>query len=251
MKKIVLIFLLPIIILLLVWQLASVRIASVLILPPPILVFSRLLKLIQETIFWEHIFHTMFRTIVSFFYSLVISIVLGIIIGFSKTCSLLLKFPLSIIKATPVVSFILLALFWFTTSEVPIFVSVLMTLPIITAAIAHGISTIDKNLIQMAEVYAFSKMQRWRHLYIPSVFPSFASGSLSAFGLSWKVVVAAEVISLPKRALGTALQTAKVHIETADVFAISLLIIALSFLFEIALSRFFRLAMKWRENNED
>jgi NitT/TauT family transport system permease protein len=57
------------------------------------------------------------------------------------------------------------------------------------------------------------------------------------------------VISLPKRAIGTSLQTAKVHIETADVFAISLLIIALSFVLELLLSALFKNCMKWREKD--
>jgi len=45
------------------------------------------------------------------------------------------------------------------------------------------------------------------------------------------------------------LQTAKVHIETADVFAISLLIIALSFVLELLLSALFKNCMKWREKD--
>jgi NitT/TauT family transport system permease protein len=249
MKKILFVFFVPTAILLCVWYLASIHIASSLILPSPLFVFTRFLLLIKENLFWEHVFYTILRTILSFLYSLVISIILGIAIGFSKSFSLLLKMPLSVIKATPVVSFILLALFWFTTSQVPIFVSVLMTLPIITSSVALGIANIDIKLRQMARVYGLTKKQKILHIYLPSVFPSFASGALSAFGLSWKVVVAAEVISLPKRAIGTSLQTAKVHIETADVFAISILIIALSFVLELLLSALFKNCMKWREKD--
>lgn len=250
LKKISLLLIIPVFTIFLLWQFAALKINSSLILPSPKQVFISFFDLIQKAFFWEQVGFTLFRSILSFFYSLCISIVLGIAIGFSKNISLLLQFPLSIIKATPVVSFILLALFWFSTSQVPVFVSVLMTIPIITSSLAHGISTIDKNLIEMAKIYNFTFKQRWISIYIPSIFPSFASGSLSAFGLTWKVIVASEVISLPKRALGTALQTAKVHIETADVFAISIVIIALSFVFELFLSFLFSIPMKWRTKNE-
>ena len=64
------------------------------------------------------------------------------------------------------------------------------------------------------------------------MLPYFFSGALSAFGLSWKVVVAAEILCLPKSAIGSALQTAKVHIETTDVFAITMSIIIISFVLE-------------------
>lgn len=247
MKKILFVFLLPLIGLLFLWQILAIYVGSILILPPPILVFSRLSSLICEPLFWEHVFYTMLRTIIAFVYSLSISIVLGFGIGFNKNIASLMQLPLSIIKATPVVSFILLALFWFTTSQVPVFVSVLMTLPIITSSLALGIKNIDQKLLQMSQVYTFTKKQKWRYIYLPSIMPSFASGALSAFGLSWKVIVASEVISVPKRALGTALQTAKVHIETADVFAISIVIIALSFALELLLSFIFTKNMKWRE----
>ena len=45
-------------------------------------------------------------------------------------------------------------------------------------------------------------------------------------------IAAGEVLSLPARASGTLLYTAKVHIETADVFAITLVLIGLCFIVE-------------------
>ena len=107
-----------------------------------------------------------------------------------------------------------------------------MTLPIMTTAIIQGFNNIDVELLEMAKAYNFSKKQFVFDLYIPSMLPYFFSGALSAFGLSWKVVVAAEILCLPKSAIGSALQTAKVHIETTDVFAITMSIIIISFVLE-------------------
>ena len=72
------------------------------------------------------------------------------------------------------------------------------------------------------------------------MLPYFFSGGLSAFGLSWKVVVAAEILCLPKQAVGSALQTAKVHIETVDVFAITMSIILISFALETVAAVFIK-----------
>ncbi len=105
-----------------------------------------------------------------------------------------------------------------------------------SGAIAQGVKQIDKKLVDMANVYQFSKKQKITHIIFPQVLPYFFSGCVTAFALSWKVVVASEVLSLPKTGIGTALQMSKMHIETADVFAYTIATILVSFLFEKSLS---------------
>lgn len=64
------------------------------------------------------------------------------------------------------------------------------------------------------------------------VLPYFLSGIKSAFGLTWKVVVAGEIISLPKKAIGTVLSQAQVHLETQKVISYTILIVFFSFIIE-------------------
>ncbi len=229
-------FLLPLTVILVLWTVQSTSINSPLVLPSPRLVFVSFTDLIQTQSFWQNLIATTARTLYSFLISLVLSIFLGIATGFSKKAEKILSFPMSIIKTAPVVSFILLAIFWFSTNTVNVFIGVLMTLPVMTGAIASGIQNIDKKLIDMANVYQFSKKQKIFHIYTPQIMPYFFSGCITAFALSWKVVVASEVLSLPKRGIGTALQMSKTHIETADVFAYTIATIFVSFLLEKLLS---------------
>ncbi len=236
MRKVLLTAVIPVLCIWLVWEIAAIVVSSPLILPSPLEVAGSFSRLASTSLFWTHIFHTLIRTFLAFGISLAVSLVLGSLSGLSSSADALLKLPMSIIKATPVVSFILLALFWFTSSQVPIFVSVLMTLPVLTSSVSLGIKKTDPKLLEMAHAYGLSTQKIITNIYFPSIIPSFASGSLAAFGLSWKVVVAAEVISLPRYASGSALQTAKVHLETADVFSISICVIVISFLCEILFS---------------
>ncbi len=223
---------LPSICLLLLWSLGAFLVDSSLILPNVLEVFETLGKLLHTPIFYEHLLATTIRSLSAFVQSLFISILLGTLCGISSFAEDFFSFPMAIIKSAPVVSFILLALFWFTTDEVPVFVSILMTMPVLTSAVTSGIHSVDRKLLDMAQVYQFSLYKKIRYVYIPSVLPFFFAGSISAFGLSWKVVVAAEVLSLPKRAVGTALQTGKVHLETGEVFAVSIAVIVLSYVLE-------------------
>ena len=221
---------------LVVWQILAMVINSPLILPLPKETLEALLQDIGKPLFWQHVGATACRSMVAFGISVVVGTLLGAAAGASDSVHNLLDFPLAMMRATPVVSFILLALFWFGSSLVPIFVAMVMSLPVMISAVETGIKNTNKDLIACCRVYGFSTGKMLRHLYFPSCKPYFFSGSLAAFGLSWKVVAAAEVISLPHRSAGTLLQNAKVHLETAQVFAITLVLVILSFVLESLLS---------------
>ena len=217
---------------LVVWQILAMVINSPLILPLPKETLKALLQDIGKPLFWQHVGATACRSLVAFGISVVVGTLLGAAAGASDSVHNFLDFPLAMMRATPVVSFILLALFWFGSSLVPIFVAMVMSLPVMISAVETGIKNTNKDLIACCRVYGFSTGKMLRHLYFPSCKPYFFSGSLAAFGLSWKVVAAAEVISLPHRSAGTLLQNAKVHLETAQVFAITLVLVILSFVLE-------------------
>lgn len=235
---------LPAAVLVFIWQVQSLRLGLPLVLPSPAEVLRRIAALIPDVRFWQHAGATALRSFYSFFISLVLSIVLGTMAGLFPRFRGFIGFPMGIIKASPVVSFILLAVFWFSTDTVPVFIGLLMTLPIMSGACASGILETDTKILAMARIYGFSLVQKIRYIYVPSVKPYFLSGALTAFSLSWKVVAAAEVICLPKKGIGTALQTAKTHIETAEVFAYTIAIIVLSYICERALGLLFAIRKK-------
>lgn len=214
------------------WQLLAMAINSSLILPLPREALEVLVQDMGKPLFWQHVGATACRSLAAFGISVVVGALLGVAAGASEGIHNLLDFPLAMMRATPVVSFILLALFWFGSSLVPIFVAIVMSLPVMISAVEAGIKNTNKDLIACCRVYGFSTGKMLCHLYFPSCKPYFFSGSLAAFGLSWKVVAAAEVISLPHRSAGTLLQSAKVHLETAQVFAITLMLVILSFVLE-------------------
>lgn len=226
------IIILPLCVIIIFWKILSIKIDSELVLPAPGLVFKRFFVLLTESSFRKVLFATILRSLFAFFLSLVFSLSIGLLSCINRGIENFFKLPLAFIKATPVVSLILLTLFWFKSNTVPVFIGILMTLPITTTAIIQGFKNVDTELLEMCQAYNFSKKQIIKNLYVQSMMPYFFSGALSAFGLSWKVVVAAEILCLPKNAIGSALQTAKVHLETVDVFAITMSIIIISFVLE-------------------
>lgn len=219
-----------------IWELLAKIINAPLILPTVGDVFIKVKEFIKTESFWKNFIYTFSRIIITFVISMFLGTVIGFLCGVSETIKYFFDFPISFIRSTPVVAIILVALFWFNSSSIPIFVGVLMCLPIVVTEITKGFSSFDKNLMFMADVYKLSIYQKIKFIKIPALIPFFLNSAVSSFGLSWKVVVAGEVLSIPKYGFGSLMQISQVHLETSSVIAITLILVFFSFLLEKAFS---------------
>ena len=89
----------------------------------------------------------------------------------------------------------------------------------------------------MAASRGFTGFKAFWYIRLPSAAPALISGAQSAFGLSWKVVAAGEVLSIPHNSAGSLMQQAQVHLETSDVLAITLALVLVSWLCESAFTK--------------
>ncbi|AKN31104.1 ABC transporter permease [Clostridium carboxidivorans P7] len=217
----------------LIWELCSLFINNSLLLPSPLEVIEVLVQLVKKIYFWECAFNSVLRVIAGVSLSIGIGIFIGIIAAVNKFIEELLEPLIVCIKATPVMSIIILALVWFKASNVVIFTSVLTCFPIIYTNVLEGIKAVDKNLIEMASVYKVKNKYIIKDIYLPYIKHYIVSGVLMCLGMGWKVSVASEVLSIPKYSIGLNLLNAKSTLETAELFAWTIVIVALSFIFEI------------------
>ena len=225
-------YLLSFILFILGWQLLATAVAAPLILPGPLTVVYRLISLCGTAHFYRHIGATMGRVFLACAITFAAGSILGLACGRSKVMRQLLSVLLTAVRSVPVVSFILITLFWLGSSAVPVFVAVVMTLPVMMTAVCTGCSAAPRQLLDAAASYRLTAGQVFRHLTLPSLLPFVRDGSISSFGMIWKVVAAGEVLALPKLGSGQLLYTAQVHLESADLLAVTLAIVLLSFLFE-------------------
>jgi len=231
-KKHLLPTLLSFLCLLAVWGILAHCMHAPLILPTPAATARALAAYARRTDFWLAAGATLLRSIVAFCIATLLGTAVGALCGSSPWLRAFFAFPVELVRAAPVVSFILIAVFWFTSGTVPIFVSVLAAFPIMTAAVTEGFSRKDEKLLEMAQVYRFTKRQQFRWITLPALIPPFCTGAVSAFGLTWKATIAGEVLCLPQTGTGMLMQTAQMHLETADVAAIMLVTAGLSFALE-------------------
>lgn len=217
-----------------IWECLSRAIGSSLILPSAVDVFRDSALLFLERAFLGDVAATFARGIIAFAASFFLSVLLGALSGTRPLFSAALAPWMSVIKSTPVVSFILITILWFGSDIMPIFVAVLMTLPVMTEACAQGARACDQKLLEMARVYGMGRRRVFFGIRVPSAMPYVLAGSGASLGLTWKVVVAGEILGFPTSGLGSAMQTAKVHLEITRVFSLTLVAIALSAATEIS-----------------
>ena len=135
-------------------------------------------------------------------------------------------------KTVPAASFIILALVWLDARTLPLFISGLMVFPPVYLNVLEGLRQRDPRLQEMARLFRVPFLRRLLGLDLPQVLPYFRASASLALGLCWKAGAAAEVIGLPPGTIGERLYMAKVYLQTPDLFAWTIVIVALSVLFE-------------------
>lgn len=225
---------------LLVWQAAAAAVHQELLIPAPLSVARTLGTLAATPVFWQTTLRTLLRIFAGFVIGAAAGSGLAVLTSASPAADLLLSPVIRMVRATPVVSFIILILLWLQTDIVPAFIAVMMVIPVLWESVGRGIRETDPELLEMARVFRFGKLKILREVYIPSILPYFAAGCLTALGLAWKSGVAAEVLCVPRRAIGTQVYYSKVYLETPSLFAWTLVIIVLSMLLEWLLSALLR-----------
>ena len=223
------------------WEILSLIINREIYLPSPHATFSALLALLAEKESYITIFYSTYRTLTGFLISCVFGIILGYICAINKFFYNLLYPLVGVIRTIPVMSIIIIAIFWFRDSNVPIFVAFLMCFPIIWTNTVTGIDSTDVKLLQMCGIYKISKVRVIKSVYFYSALPYIKAAMISALGIGWKVTSAAEVLSLPKYSIGGFLYDSKVYLEIPSLFAWTIIIVLLSFIFESLLKALFNL----------
>ena len=137
----------------LVWQLASMWLKQEILLASPVSVIRRLGQLIVTADFWRSIGFSFGRIVLGFTLALVLGTLLAALsYGFSAV-EILMDPLITVIKATPVASFIILCLIWIPSRNLSVFISFLMVFPVVYTNLLEGLRQTDKQLLEMADSF--------------------------------------------------------------------------------------------------
>ena len=217
------------------WMLVAALVAQPLILPGPGAVVVALLRLVCDTGTWAILAGSGARILGGLALAAVCGGVLAGVSSRSRAFARLVAPALSFVKATPVACVVVLLLIWLGSARVSIAAVFLMALPGVYFSLAEGLAQVDRPLEQMFRMHG---VRGWRlfcaHTW-REVLPFVLSCARAVIGMGWKAGVAAELIGMAVGTVGERIYQAKLLIETADLLAWTVLVVAASWACERAL----------------
>ena len=210
------------------WMLVAALVAQPLILPGPGAVALALLRLVCDGGTWAILAGSGARILGGLALAAVCGGVLAGVSARSRAFARLVAPALSFVKATPVACVVVLLLIWLGSARVGIAAVFLMALPGVYFSLAEGLAQVNKPLEQMLRLHG---VRGWRlfcaHTW-REVLPFVLSCARAVIGMGWKAGVAAELIGMAVGTVGERIYQAKLLIETADLLAWTVLVVAAS-----------------------
>lgn len=228
------------------WEVAALRIGSEQIMPGPWATLLATIRLFAEKDFLLVVGNTLLRGLIGFAIALVLGVGLGIWAGVNEKFEAFLRPWIVVMRSIPVVAFILLALIWFKSGSVPVFIGILTMFPMICTNVIEGIRNVDGKLIEMARFYHVSESRIIKEVYVPAIAPFVVSGISSAFGIGWRAIVIGEVLSQPEFGIGSRMHAAQSFLNVDVLIAWTLIAILISFLFEKLIRWGEKNLIKWK-----
>lgn len=217
---------------LVVWQLLSLFSGTKFLLPPPRDVFVRFCQLFSEKEGWLAVIQSGERILQGVFLSATVALILAFVAWRVKVMQRLIAPFVLLMKTVPIVSFILIALFFLGNQVLTLFICGLVVFPMIYESVLAALSGVDCELLEMAHVFCLKKRDTFRFIIVPACRDPFLAAMSVALGMAWKAGVASEVLSLAKPSIGWHLHDSRLYLDMEGLFAWTLAVILLSFISE-------------------
>lgn len=215
-----------------VWQILAMGVDNVLLVVTPLQALRALFIQAGQAEFWRSAFGSLWRIALGFLLGAVLALFLAAVSYRYKITEEVLRPFMVFCKAVPVAVFAVLILIWWGSSMLAVAICFLVVFPNIYLNTLEGLKSADRGLLEMAEVFRLPYGTRFFYIYRPALKPFLLSAFQLSLGMGWKSGVAAEVIGTPDHSIGGALYLAKIYLDTADLFAWTVVIVVLSVLFE-------------------
>jgi NitT/TauT family transport system permease protein len=182
--------------------------------------------------------------------ALIVSFVLGVTLAMamyrSESLDNYLHPMIRILMAVPVVSWILFAVLWFPGVEFRIgFVLVVVCGPVFLVDSLDAMRGVPRELRSMMQSFRPTTLQYFRKLILPAIVPTLFTSWKVNISLAIRVVTIAELVGAVT-GIGHQLSVAEELFSVSDVFAWTVILVALLFLLEGLVARVEARMLRWR-----
>ncbi len=184
-----------------------------LVLPSPGQTFITLWGILQDLGMQVDIRITLSRAVSGFLISAALGTSAGLLAGSFMTAAMVLM-------GMPPIAWIVLAMMWFGMGgETVIFTVVVASFPMVFVGALQGTITLEGDLKTMGDSFHAPWRVKFTDIYFPHLFSYVFPAWIAALGMSWKIVVMAELLATSD-GIGAALAVARTQLDTATALAL-------------------------------
>lgn len=203
------------------------------IFPSPINAFKAMIELLGKKVTYQYLGLTLLRMLVGFSIAFFFALVLGIFAGHNSGFYTFLKPLMNVLKSVPTVAFVYLFIIIFQPKYAPIYVVILVSLPILYESVVTGIKKTDPDVLDAARVDGANKVTEILRVRLPLASSYILVGISSSLAMSFKIEIMAEVLTgMTKGGIGAAIsafQGSEANLN--NVFGYTLIVIIIVLLF--------------------
>ena len=164
--------------------------------PAPSGVLKAWAGLLNNAGYWESWYLSLVRVLAGFGAAMLIGIPLGLMMAVSKAVHGVVFPSFELLRPIPPLAWVPASIIFWPTAEMSIaFVTFLGAFFTIVINVVGGAKSIDVRYFQAAQAMGASQWDIFRRVVLPATLPSIVVGSAVGMGITWEVVVAAEMIS--------------------------------------------------------
>jgi NitT/TauT family transport system permease protein len=165
-------------------------------IPPPSAVLKVWAGLVGDLGYWQSWYISLVRVLAGFLSAMIIGIPLGLLMAVSRSFNSTVFPTFEVLRPIPPLAWVPASIIFWPTQELSItFVTFLGAFFTVVINVLGGARAIDIRYFQSAQAMGASQWDIFRRIVLPGTLPSIVVGSAVGMGITWNVVVAAEMIS--------------------------------------------------------
>ncbi len=209
--------------------------------------FVQMLLRIKDGTFIHHGKATLTRTYLSFIVASILGVSSGLLIGWNRKARLFFDFLIDFLRNVSSITLIPITILivGIGFAQKAVVIAYASYFPIVLNTI-NGVASADKSKIEAAQTMGASDWQIMKDVLVYSALPSIVTGLRLAIGVSFVVVIAAELVGSTS-GLGYYLHEASRTYQITDMFAAALFVSILGYLSSKAVILAGDRIIKWRD----
>ncbi|MBR1440126.1 MAG: ATP-binding cassette domain-containing protein, partial [Lachnospiraceae bacterium] len=226
------------------WQIIAILVHNPIYFAAPADVLVALTEKMGDRSFWMSVTGSLLRILGGFFGAFFLAFLCAFAAHNRNWVKDFLSPFIMFLKSVPIAAVVVILLIWWGPKYLVLCISLMVVFPNIYLNMQAGLQHARTDLLEVAKVFGFRKIDTFLWIYRSAYLPHLHSAMSVSLGMCFKSGIAAEIIGLPEFSIGEQLYRDKIYFHTAGVFAWIIVVLCLSTITEkLILFLFHRFAL--------